>query len=85
MRKTIEVAALRNSVNLFMESAGGDGPEDKAFRRGVASLLEQALFSTDNYHGFHYIKRGGKLVSVDEIQLGEYDESRRYYRGGNSG
>lgn len=73
MRKTVEVAKVLSMANAFMANSGD---HEDVERRGVASLLESVLHETGNYHGFCYVKKGGRVTA---FVVGETDESRRCY------
>ena len=52
MRKTTEVATLKETVNRML-SQGVMGVD---YRMGAIAVLESALFETLNYNGFRYLR-----------------------------
>lgn len=73
-RKTVDVSWLRDKANDFLRDSA-DNMRDE--RKGVAALLESALFETGNYKGFSYrISEWDEVAG--ELKVG-YDSSRRYY------
>lgn len=64
-RKTIEVDKVRRLANDYLTNSA---PPNDRERAGVASLLEQILLETGNYHGYGY--------TIDNWRD---DETRRVY------
>ena len=86
-RKTIDVAVVRDKANHYLAHTedecrvlGWNNADMRSRRMGVASLLETVLLDTGNYHGFGYVRRGGEPEATENIQSGNYDDSRRFYR-----
>jgi len=85
-RQTVPVADVITWANARIavdgQFAALDGlTPDQAFRRGVASLLEQILHRTGNYAGFGY--PASELAAPGELRDG-YDDTRRIYYGGRA-
>ena len=90
-RKTIAVDQIRAFANKKLAMPNSHSAlfdritPEQAFRRGIASLLEQILHTTDNYKGFNY--QDSELnpdrtfdSDSDAPTLREgYDETRRIY------
>lgn len=80
-RKTVDVESLRERANSILATSHDDLAEK---RRGVIALLEAALFSVDNYHGYRFLPSeflpAEEQTSESVLREG-YDETRRYYIG----
>jgi hypothetical protein len=73
-RKTVEVSYLREKANYFFANSA---PEQKEERRGMAALLESALFSSQNYQGYMYLS--SEIDPDTQILRDGFDETRRKY------
>ncbi len=93
-RKTIEVDTIKAWVNTRLATPGSTYhsqyldklSREQVYRLAVASVLEQVLHHTGNYHGFGYqdSERNPTYVdgvtTPDETWLREgYDDTRRRY------
>ena len=89
-RKTVDVLWLLQKANHFLENTPDENTtlsraEFIQRRQGVCSLLEMALMETGQYAGFGYIGGQGRpSPSPEEIQAGNYDDSRRQYGYSNA-
>lgn len=76
-RQTVKVDWVRQKANHFMRVTDLHYAAD---RKGVAGLLESILLHTNNYKGFAYVRHmTGEAVSPEDVQAGNYDETRRHY------
>lgn len=92
-RKTVDVETVKNQVNtmlrtvdssLRLENLFTSEPmtAEQAFRLGAASVLEQILHMTGNYHGYYYLADEYKPADEQtdrDVLRDEYDETRRNY------
>lgn len=74
-RKTYPVADLIDHANRVIDHA-----KTMDERRAVAHLLESVLHETGNYKGFRYLS--SELNDDGRLRDG-YDDTNRYYYGGN--
>lgn len=74
-RKTIEIETLRKNANTFLADSADEMVGE---RRGIALLLERALFETMNYKGFVYLSSEWD-DATDSLRDG-FDDTRRSYR-----
>jgi len=76
-KKTIHVATVKESANralndetaIYWQTKNHGEAGARAYRQGVAAVLESVLHATGNYRGFRF---------TDGAQ-GDYDESLREY------
>jgi hypothetical protein len=92
MRKTIEVAAIRERLNDILLHTTDD---NKTYRETVDSVLTGFLHSTGNYRGFRYLSKNdmaksryGKSFGINDVNMHHAtmeekfdgtDSSRRQY------
>lgn len=71
-RKTIPVETLKAKVNYALATTA---TEDVQGRHALCWLLESALHSTGNYHGYTYLSKFHGVTGFDP----NADETRRMY------
>jgi hypothetical protein len=85
MRKTIEVARIKEIVNDMILNSLDD---DKSSREHMSLVLEAVLIETGNYSGFQYLSRhdmessfnGTSYGINDDLTFGGTDRTRvRYF------
>lgn len=76
-RQTVKVDWVRQKANYFLRTTD---TYHAAERSAVSGFLESILMHTNNYKGFAYIRHmTGEAVSPEDVQAGNYDETRRHY------
>ena len=55
-KKTVTVEYLKAIFNKRLRKEGIDTYTDPKVRRALASVLDEILFHTNNYHGFNYVE-----------------------------
>lgn len=75
-RKTISVVDVITMVNNYNMNSGDDKGGE---RDGHNGLLATILHKTGNYNGFGYVHKGGSMATYQEVNSGQYDETRRHY------
>lgn len=84
-RKTADLAGLVTRVNRALTDAADHqdttmGVEAaKAFRHGMATVLEDALMASGAYKGFRFTDPTAKRTDEGYLIDGTYDETRRAY------
>jgi hypothetical protein len=74
-RKTVDIKFLKEKANSFLLNSEDDMIGE---RIGIYSLLEAALFETNNYKGFNYLP--SEFEKTGELLPALYlDETRRKY------
>lgn len=85
-KKTIAVAELLATANRALTDMAETQneimplPEARAFRRAIATMIEDTLHKTGNYKGFRYTDPSAKYSATGIIE-GSYDDTRRAYYG----
>lgn len=77
MRKTVDVAALVDQLNKWIERA-----PLPAERRALAAVAEHVLFQADRYNGFQYLR--SEFLPADQqtstkVLRDDYDDTMRRY------
>ena len=75
-RKTVNVTDVLDRVNKALKDSA---PEYVQGRQALASLLEDLLMSTGNYHGFAHLATEFVEGKQERGYRPEYDDTRRYY------
>lgn len=73
-QKTIHVSDLQVSVNLLLDNDGYTQEEKK----GVCSIFESVLFTTNNYRGYVYNDSAFCMGNRSGDLMEEYEYNRRY-------
>lgn len=80
--KTIKVSEIIRQGNNFLKNSPDSMTGE---RRGIATMLETALFASENYKGFGYLSDDnmkdslqGKLAGIS-VSHDILDDTRRYY------
>jgi hypothetical protein len=90
-RKTVDVSVVVERVNAMLALPSenvlailGDETPERAFRTGLAALLEGVLFDTGNYRGYNY--QASEFLPAEEqtqdnvLRPDADDTRRRYYQ-----
>ena len=72
-RKTVDLITLISRANGVMAAPGSTPEERMALHYFISSIAMEA----EQYAGFAYIKPGGERVHHEDVQAGNYDETRR--------